>query len=111
MLEYRVAGIASGPGCLHCVAIAVLMPDQPVVGAWELLRVVVQPGFPDLAIGEVDHPPIEGGGAFIGPVEIRREHPWMPHHIGDDRVAVVVSVESVKDVTRLYVEPPDVLSA
>src|SRR5436309_12495595 len=87
------------------------MPDEPVVGARELLRVVIQPGLPDLAVSEVDHPPIEGGGTFIGPMEIRGEHLWMPHHIGDDRVAIVVGVKSMKDVTPLDVEPPDVVSA
>ncbi len=112
VLEHRVAGIAAGVRRVHRVPVAVWPTEEPVVDLGEFLWVVIKAGLADLAIDEVHRPPVQSGGALVGPVEIRVEHRRVPHDIKDDRVAVAVavavSVERVEDVAGLDVEPTEV---
>lgn len=48
------------------------------VDAGEFLRVVVEPGLPDLAVGQIDEPTVQSGRTLVRPVAIGHEHPRLP---------------------------------
>jgi hypothetical protein len=69
--EYRVAGIAPGSRRRHGVAVPALVTDEPVVAGTPAGGRLA--AFADLAVGEVDRPPIEGS---------RARHPTTPQPAG-----------------------------
>lgn len=44
------------------------------VDAGEFLRVVVEPGLPDLAVGRIDEPTVQSGRTLVRSVAIGHEH-------------------------------------
>ena len=53
----------------------------------------------------IDDPPYQASSLLVIIIPRRRHHLVIPHNIHDNFIAIVVTVQGVKNVTRLNIDP------